>query len=62
MIDYEKVDMNLLSLIQLLNNLDAFVSIPSLPELGGIPQLIEATDALRREVALVIEAQGTAEE
>lgn len=62
LIDYEFVDMNLLLLLQQLNNMDNALLMPSFHELSGTSKLLEATESLRREVAQLIETQGTVSE
>lgn len=59
MIDYEKIDMNLLSLIQQLNNMQNFLMIPNISSLDGAKDFVFAIDAFRRKVGEEIERQGT---
>lgn len=59
MIDFEKVDMLLLSAIQQLNNIENLLLLPNLNGLPSISAMVQAIDALRFDVAVEIERQGT---
>lgn len=59
MVDYEKVDMGLLSLIQQLNTLQSFIMVPSVSSLSGAKDFVFAIDAFRKNVAEEIERQGS---
>lgn len=58
MIDYEKVDMALLSLIQQLNSFQNFVSVPHLSSMEGVREFVFAIDAFRKKISEEIEKQG----
>lgn len=58
MIDYEKVDMALLSMIQQLNSFQNFVSIPALSSMDGVREFVFALDSFRKKIAEEIERQG----
>ena len=57
-IDYEQVDMNLLSIIMQLNNLQTFLMTPNISSLDGSKEFAFAIDDFRKKVALEIERQG----
>jgi hypothetical protein len=55
-IDYEKVDMILLNIIQMISSLEHMASAQNV---DGTADFIYALDAYRNKVALAIEAQGS---
>lgn len=59
MIDYEKVDMNLLGIVQQLNNMQNFLMVPNTSAIEGTKDFVFAIDAFRKKVAEEIERQGS---
>lgn len=59
MIDYEKVSMNLLAMIQQLNGIQNFLGTPELSSISGTKDFVFAIDAFRKKVAEEIERQGS---
>jgi hypothetical protein len=56
LVDYEKVDMRLLSLVSMLNSMESnIIQFQDLPQTG---EMIAQIDRYRNEVALEIERQG----
>ena len=58
-VDYEKVDPFLFSIIQALNSIQNMVSGPNMPPSSNTVILINAIDAVRNDVGVEIEKQGT---
>jgi hypothetical protein len=57
-IDYEKVDMRLLTVLQMITSLEQMVSAADISAISGTSDFIIAADNYRNAVALAIETQG----
>ena len=58
MINYEKVDMNLLNIIQLLNNVQDILVLPNTTYITDAPNFVVALSSFRDKIAAEIERQG----
>jgi hypothetical protein len=57
-IDYEKVDMQLLSVLQMLGSIESMVASANVSTIPTTAAFLLALDSYRNEIALEIEKQG----
>lgn len=57
-VDYEKVDMKLLTVLQMISSLEQMVSAGDISTIAGNGEFIIALDLYRNCIALEIEKQG----
>lgn len=58
-IDFKRVDVNLLNLIQLLNSVENYILMPSIGTLDGTAEFIAAMDSFRGKISALVEQQGS---
>ena len=57
-IDYEKVDLQLMSVIHMLNSIEAQIASAGISKVPNTDVFITAIDDYRNEIALEVERQG----
>jgi len=57
-VDYEKVDMRLLTALQMIKSLEQMISAADISAIEGTGNFIVALDIYRNNIALEIEKQG----
>ena len=58
-IDYEKVDLQLLSVVHMLKSIESMVASANISTIPNTGEFLEALDSYRNEVGLEIERQGS---